>query len=84
MCFVFPHRLKLISNGKVIHDDKTLAEQAVKNGNLILALVLAESPTEIESAVATVKEIENVKADTQLLATSDSDDYMQAINFFLH
>lgn len=72
-------RLKLICNGKVIHDDKTLAEQSIKNGNLILALVLAESPTEIENAVATVKEVENVKADTQLLATSGSD-YMQVSN----
>lgn len=70
-------RLKLICNGRVIHDDKSLAEQSIRNGNLILALVLAESPTtEIESAAATAKQIENVKADTQLLATSDSD-YMQ-------
>lgn len=71
--------MKLICNGKVIHDEKTLAEQSVKNGNLILALVLVESPTEVENAEAAVKELENVKADTKLLASADSD-YMQAFN----
>lgn len=70
--------MKLICNGKVIHDNKTLGEQSVKNGNLVLALVLVESPTEVENAEAAAKELENVKADTKLLASSDSD-YMLAI-----
>lgn len=69
-------RFKLICNGRVIHDLESLQHQGVKNGNQILALVLRETPSEVRDAETTIKELENVKADTQLLA-SDDGYYMQ-------
>lgn len=57
---------------------ETLQCQGVKNGNQILALVLRETPSEVRDAETTVKELENVKADTQLLA-SDDGYYMQVL-----
>lgn len=68
--------MKLICNGRVIHDSESLQNQGVKNGNQILALVLQESPTEINKSEKLLKDIANVKADTQLLS-SDDGFYMQ-------
>ncbi|KAF5282197.1 hypothetical protein FQR65_LT02894 [Abscondita terminalis] len=69
-------RIKLIANGKVIQDNRTLLEQGVQNGQQILALLLSESVTDIQQTENQYKEIESVKADTQLLATEDND-YME-------
>uniref|UniRef100_A0A1Y1LQ82 Ubiquitin-like domain-containing protein n=1 Tax=Photinus pyralis TaxID=7054 RepID=A0A1Y1LQ82_PHOPY len=68
--------LKLIANGKVIEDSKSLFEQGVQNGQQILALTLNQSLTDLRETESRCQEIENVKADTQLLA-SDDNDYME-------
>lgn len=68
--------LKLIANGKVIEDSKSLFEQGVQNGQQILALTLNQSITDLRETESRCQEIENVKADTQLLA-SDDNDYME-------
>lgn len=61
-------KLKLICNGRVIHDTASLLDQGVKNGNQILALSLQETPSQVKEAESTLKDVENVKADTKLLA----------------
>lgn len=70
--------MKLICNGRVIRDNQPLSTQGVKNGSQILALILAETPKEVEQAESTAKELENLKADTSLLA-ADGGFYMQAM-----
>ncbi|KAK4886374.1 hypothetical protein RN001_002645 [Aquatica leii] len=68
--------LKLITNGKVLQEKRSLFEQGVQNGQQILALFLSESLTDIHQEENQYKEIEAVKADTQLLASEDND-YME-------
>ncbi|KAK5643497.1 hypothetical protein RI129_007342 [Pyrocoelia pectoralis] len=69
-------RLKLIANGKVILENKTLFEQGIQNGQQILALTLNQSLTDLHEIENRYQEIEDVKADTTLLA-SDDNDYME-------
>ncbi|XP_017786939.1 PREDICTED: NEDD8 ultimate buster 1-like [Nicrophorus vespilloides] len=68
-------RLKLIANGIVIKETEMLSQQGIKNGSLVLAIVLKESLTEIHENEARVKDIEKTKEDTSLLASDVS--YMQ-------
>ncbi|KAF5302202.1 hypothetical protein FQA39_LY10241 [Lamprigera yunnana] len=68
--------LKLIANGKVLQDTRTLFEQGILNGQQILALFLNESLTDVRESEQQYQEIEAVKEDTLLLASEDND-YME-------
>lgn len=70
-------RVKLICGGRVIRDNDTLQNQGVKNGSLVLVLVLGETPGVILEKEKQIKELQNIRADASLLATDDGD-YMQA------
>lgn len=65
-------RLKLISAGRVLKNDTSLANQGVKNAQQILAIVLAESPDEAQHQENKIKELETVKTDSKLLASDDT------------
>jgi len=65
-------RLKLISAGRVLKNDTSLANQGVKNAQQILAIVLAESPDEAQHQENKIKELETVKTDSKLLASDDA------------
>ncbi|XP_076255328.1 NEDD8 ultimate buster 1-like [Rhynchophorus ferrugineus] len=64
-------KLKLISAGKIISANDSLFNQGIKNGQQILAIVLAETPIEVEKNENKIKELESVKTDSQLLALDD-------------
>lgn len=67
--------LKLICSGKVLQDNESLDSQGVKNGQQIMAIVLVESPTEVVEKESQIKELENTKTDSKLLALDD--EYMR-------
>lgn len=68
-------RLKLISSGKVLNDTVSLCSQGVKNGQQILAIVISETPTQVLETENQIKELENVKTDSRLLALDN--EFMQ-------
>lgn len=61
----------MISAGQVLKNSETLSNQKVKNGQQILAVVLSETPYEIEKNENRIKELETIKTDSQLLALDD-------------
>ncbi|KAL3266981.1 hypothetical protein HHI36_011129 [Cryptolaemus montrouzieri] len=61
-------RLKLIASGKVLSDTETLCNQGIKNGQMILALILGDFQMEMEQTENKIKEMEEVKKDSRLLA----------------
>lgn len=60
----------------MIKDGENLSSQGLKNGSQVLAIILSETPLELQEAENQIRELEAVKADTQLL-TSDDGYYMQ-------
>ncbi|KAG6448502.1 hypothetical protein O3G_MSEX005528 [Manduca sexta] len=76
------NRLKLIFNGKVIKPSMTLAEQGIKNGAQIMALIMAESPEEISKEDSRYRELKATLDDATLLSEYGVDivgdeDYMK-------
>ncbi|CAB3237639.1 unnamed protein product [Arctia plantaginis] len=77
------NRVKLIVNGKVIKATATLEEQGVKNGAMIMALVMAESPEEVKKEDTMYMEMKTVRDDAMLLSeyvddmADDDDEYMR-------
>ncbi|KAK9870279.1 hypothetical protein WA026_006366 [Henosepilachna vigintioctopunctata] len=61
-------RLKLISSGKVLLDNETLLTQGIKNGQMILALILGDNQMEMQESENKIKELEEIKTDSRLLA----------------
>lgn len=61
----------MISAGKIISANDSLSNQGIKNGQQILAIVLIETPNEVEKNENKIKELESVKTDSQLLALDD-------------
>lgn len=53
----------------------SLDSQGVKNGHQIMAIVLAESPDQVIDRENEIKDLENTKTDSRLLALDD--EYMQ-------
>ncbi|XP_066257356.1 NEDD8 ultimate buster 1-like [Euwallacea similis] len=81
---ISPEKLKLISCGKVLINTDSLITQGVKNGQQILAIVLAESLEQIQQNENKIKALETVKTDSKLLAMDDNymrleDQYGKAI-----
>nr|CAI5842294.1 unnamed protein product [Callosobruchus analis] len=68
-------RVKLIATGKVLKDNEPLSNQNVKNGQLIIAILLNENETEIAARENKIKDLENTKSDSRLLALDN--EYMQ-------
>lgn len=60
-------RIKLISSGKVIDNDKTLDSQGVSNNHQILALILDSSPDECQNEGVIYDHVKNTKADAETL-----------------
>lgn len=48
---------------------ETLNGQGIKNGQQILAIILKDTAAEVKEAEGRLREIEDVKADTHLLAS---------------
>lgn len=71
----------MIASGRVVVDDQTLANQAVKNGAQIMIVFLHNNPNEIREAGKLQNELESLKADTSLLASKHSDYYMNVSVF---
>lgn len=69
------YRVKLISNGIIIKDNDTLANQGFKLSTQVLAVALNESITNLNEDEDRAREIDTTKADTSLLALDDG--YMQ-------
>lgn len=67
--------MKLIASGKVIQDDYSLASQGVRNGQQVMAIVLEDSAVDVRVEENNLRDLEHVKADTNLLI-SQSDSYM--------
>lgn len=67
--------MKFICSGKVLRDNLSLESQGVKNGQKIMAIVLAESPDQVINTETQIKELEDTKTDSKLLALDD--EYMQ-------
>ncbi|CAH1183807.1 unnamed protein product [Ceutorhynchus assimilis] len=63
--------LKLICAGRVLNNSDPLAKQGVKHGQQILAIILTETPQQVEMQENQIKELETVKVDSQLLATDE-------------
>lgn len=53
-----------------------MSSQGLKNGSLVLAIILSETPSEVANSESKIRELESVKADTSLLS-SDDGYYMQ-------
>ncbi|KAJ8927192.1 hypothetical protein NQ314_020468 [Rhamnusium bicolor] len=68
-------RLKLISSGRVLNDSDSLSCQGVKNGSQILAITISETPTQVVQTEKQIKELEEIKTDSRLLALDNQ--YMQ-------
>lgn len=61
----------------MLKDNLSLENQGVKNGQQIMAIVLVESPDQVVDRENQIKELENTKTDSRLLALDD--EYMQVI-----
>lgn len=59
-------------------DNETLENQGVKNGQQIMAIVIVESPNEVAEKETQMKELEDTKTDSRLLALDD--EYMQVMS----
>ncbi|CAH1788889.1 unnamed protein product [Owenia fusiformis] len=74
-----PHRLKIISGGRVIEDDQSLLEQNVKHGSQVMAICLSETETEARLQQQQMDKFNQTKQAAELLAgttqSSDGDDY---------
>ncbi|KAH1021119.1 hypothetical protein HUJ04_010676 [Dendroctonus ponderosae] len=73
--FVTIEQVKLISAGRVLNNTDSLNTQRVKNGQQMLAIVVAESPEQFAKNEDAVKQLETVRTDSQLLALDN--DYMR-------
>lgn len=67
----------------MIQDDQTLQSQGVKNGTVIMAVILHENPGEIQNAGIQMKELEAIKEDTNLLANNTESFYMNVIFLYI-
>ncbi|XP_075981937.1 NEDD8 ultimate buster 1-like [Anticarsia gemmatalis] len=79
---VAENRVKVIFNGKVINTSSSLEQQGVKNGALMMALVMAESPEEVKKEDTMYMEMKTVRDDATLLSEhaddfADDDEYMR-------
>ncbi|XP_060530872.1 NEDD8 ultimate buster 1-like [Cylas formicarius] len=67
-------RIKLISAGKVLNNSDNLINQGIKNGHQLLAVTLDSTPSQVMENENKIKQLENIKKDSQMLALDD--DYM--------
>ncbi|CAH0718889.1 unnamed protein product, partial [Brenthis ino] len=75
-------RVKLIYNGKLINQSKSLEEQGLKNGVQLMALVMEESPELIKKEDNMYMEMKSTMEDATLLTEyvddfDESDDYIK-------
>lgn len=71
-------RLKLICQGKVLTDDKSLEEQNVKNGIQMMAVVLyGDQGTSMQHAESQQKLVENTRDDVDILTNKNDNNYLQ-------
>ncbi|XP_054260739.1 NEDD8 ultimate buster 1-like isoform X2 [Macrosteles quadrilineatus] len=78
-----PSRIKLISRGRVLKNSETLADQGIKNGTQIMAVILAVDNNKLKEDEKRIKTLENTKKDVELLAgrsNSASGHYLQIEN----
>nr|CAH7722938.1 unnamed protein product [Callosobruchus chinensis] len=68
-------RVKLIGAGKVLKNNESLSNQNVKHGQLIIAILLNEHETEMAAKESKIKDLEDTKSDSRLLALDNQ--YMQ-------
>ncbi|XP_046970915.1 NEDD8 ultimate buster 1 [Vanessa cardui] len=76
------NRIKLIYNGKMITHSPTLEAQGVKNGAQLMALVMAESPEQVQKEDKIYKEMKSTLDDATLLTEcvddlADDEEYMK-------
>ncbi|CAD0203659.1 unnamed protein product [Chrysodeixis includens] len=78
---VTENRVKLIFNGKVIKPTPSIGEQGMKNGIMLMALVMAETPEEAKKEDTMYMEMKTVRDDATLLSeyvdTMADDEYMK-------
>lgn len=77
----FIYRLKLISLGKVLVDNESLASQGVKHGSMILAIIIGDAQNEMKENEDQIKELEGIKSDSKLLALDDQ--YIEVTIYFI-
>lgn len=78
-----PSRIKLISSGKVIDNDKTLESQGINNNHQILALILPSTPEERENENVIYDQVKTARADAEMLVHNHfRNQFMQVIKMF--
>ncbi|KAL4702199.1 hypothetical protein ACJJTC_002462 [Scirpophaga incertulas] len=75
------NRIKLIYNGTVLKPEETLEKQGVKNGVQIMAVIMTESPEQVEKEDRRYLEMKTTRDDALLLSETvndltEGDDYM--------
>ncbi|XP_026736303.1 NEDD8 ultimate buster 1-like isoform X2 [Trichoplusia ni] len=78
---VSENRVKLIFNGKVIKPSPSIGEQGMKNGIMLMALVMAETPEDVKKEDTMYMEMKTVRDDATLLSeyvdNMADDEYMK-------
>ncbi|KAI5739290.1 hypothetical protein M8J77_017364 [Diaphorina citri] len=69
---VVPSRIKLISKGSVLNKTGLLADQGVKNGSVLMAVILSEDQNEVQNAADRQKDLQTTFSDIDLLTNGDS------------
>ncbi|CAH2055586.1 unnamed protein product, partial [Iphiclides podalirius] len=75
-------RLKIICNGKIIKPNLSLMEQNLKNGTLLMALVLDTTPEEVRKEEDMYNQMKTTRDDATLLSeyvnkVADGDEYIK-------
>ncbi|XP_050355274.1 NEDD8 ultimate buster 1 [Nymphalis io] len=76
------NRIKLIYNGKLISHSSSLEAQGVKNGAQLMALIMAETPEQVQKEDKIYKEMKSTLDDATLLSEyvddlADDEEYMK-------
>ncbi|XP_055628202.1 NEDD8 ultimate buster 1-like isoform X2 [Toxorhynchites rutilus septentrionalis] len=60
-------RIKLVCTGKVLRSERTLSEQNVSNGSIIMALVMAQTVDDIQKENNAIDRVRRIRADAELI-----------------
>ncbi|EDS44893.1 conserved hypothetical protein [Culex quinquefasciatus] len=70
-------RIKLVSAGKVLQLDRTLAEQNVRNGATVMALVLMQSAEAAQQESTTFDRVHKIRSDAEkIIDANDRSDFL--------
>ncbi|XP_050097776.1 NEDD8 ultimate buster 1 [Anopheles aquasalis] len=76
---VDPRKIKLVCGGRVVDSTRTLEEQKVTNGAIVLALVMAHSEEEAKLECSTYDRVHKIRADAELLINENDSAKMMTL-----